>query len=113
MQCFILGYDFLSKHGAVIDISKKSVPFSKSSTLKLEVSPLPLLDYDGLNCHDILQLLSKVISGEFYKAELLLSIEHAFTVNGHPFSVAARKLGQKKQSKLFKQIDYMLANEMI
>ena len=72
-----------------------------------------MLDCNGLNCHDILQLFSKVTSGDFYEAKLLLRIEHTFTVNGPPFSHASRKLGPQKQSKLFKQINYMLINEII
>ena len=71
------------------------------------------LDYNNLTCDDIIKLIPRVTSGEFYSSELLLPIEHTLQINGLPFAHAARKLGPEKQFELHRQLNYMLDNGII
>ena len=113
VQCPILGYDLLSELNAIIDVKNKSVTFSASSCLGSASSTLAPLDYNNLTCDDVIKLFSHLTSGEFYSPELLLPIEHTFRINGPPFTHAAKKLGPKKQLKLYRQLNYMLDNGII
>ena len=89
VQCFILGNDYLSKHGAIVHVKSKTITFADAVNTDSIVPHLTSFAYDKLSHDYTLQLFPNVTSGEFFTAKTTLPMEHTFTVSGPHFAYAA------------------------